>query len=130
MQVTYVDRYGSEEWPEEFSTSVRLLQLAARFGVSHIEKFLVERRDDVQSADSEGATAQHEAAAFGDDGIIKLLLERGVDIAASTKDRATSLCNAVVGGNDTSELLLLDAGSDLEAKDSNGDRNLLRHLKP
>jgi ankyrin repeat protein len=117
VQVAYVNRYGSKERPEVFSTGVRPLQLAASFGLSRIVKFLVERGDDVQSADSEGTTALHEAAAFGDDGILKLLLEHGADVAASTKDGATSLCNAIVGGNDSSALLLLDVGSDLEAKD-------------
>ncbi|KAF7951389.1 hypothetical protein EAE96_006702 [Botrytis aclada] len=87
------------------------LHIAARFGLVHIARTLINQGVDVSATDSYGATALHRAAEGGYEEMVRLLLESGAEIEAKDPNGYTALHQASKGGITAVVLLLLQTGA-------------------
>ena len=90
-----------------------LLARACQQGeVGEVEKWLKERRQDINVADNAGNTPLQIAALDGTPEVVQLLLDAGCDIDCKNIDRDTPLIDAVENGHLEVVKMLLKAGLD------------------
>ena len=86
---------------------------------------LLESASDVNSPESDGATALHWAVYRDDVEMVRLLIDAGADVAMTNREGVTALSLAAVNGDAEVIKALLDAGADVNGKLSHGETPLM-----
>ena len=100
---------------------------AAWRGDYEMVALMLERGEDVNATDKNGASALMHAAWRGYTDIAMLLIDRGADVNIIGKNDSTALMNAVFNGHEDIAMLLLDKGADANVIDKKEGASLLMH---
>lgn len=90
--------------------------VAARAGDEDEVRRLLAQGTDIETKDSDGRTALHNASEFGHESVVRFLVEKGANISARTHDHWQALHMAAEFGNTDVIRLLLDHGVEVDAK--------------
>jgi ankyrin repeat protein len=86
---------------------------------------LIERRADVNTAETDGTTALHWAAHNGDLALVARLIRAGAKASAKNDYGATPMSEAALTGNAAIIEALLEAGADVESPNADGQTALM-----
>lgn len=113
VQVSHVLLHRTKDWFYRFPKQFGPLHVGAYWGLEKILDILLNTGTDVNSQDSNGATALLMAAKYDHEEEVQLLLNKGADINAQTRNGETALHWATKKGNKKTMELLLEKGAEI-----------------